>query len=259
MKLKLNYILPILLLAATAIGLSANAQSVREERKLISEGNKLFTERKYSEAAKKYEEALGVNSLSAVSRYNLGLAQIKQVTNPQDTTPKSKSLLDGARKNLESVAALAKEKPGLASKANYNLGNLEYNTKEYKNAIEYYKQALRINPEDESARKNLRIAQKQLQNQDQNKDQNQQDQNKDQQQDQDQNKDQDKNQNQNKDQQQNQDQNKKDERKDNSISQQTANQILQAMDNKENQTRARVNRANKGEKTNGSGGSRKRW
>ena len=174
MKTTLNYIAPLLFMVLSAFSLSVNAQSVREERKLISEGNKLFTERKYAEAAKKYEQALGVNSLSAVSRYNLGLAQIKQVTNPQDTTPKSKSLLDGARKNLGAVASLAKDKPGLASKANYNLGNLEYNTKEYKNAIEYYKQALRINPGDESARKNLRIAQKQMQNQDKNKDQNEQ-------------------------------------------------------------------------------------
>lgn len=235
---------------------SASAQSVRAERKLIMEGNKLFTERKYAEAAKKYEEALGVNSLSAVCRYNLGLAQIKQVTNPQDTTPKSKSLLDDARKNLASVASLAKDKPGLASKANYNLGNLEFNTKEYKNAIEYYKQALRINPEDESARKNLRIAQKQLQDQDQNQDQ---DKNQDQNQDQDKEKDQN-DQNQNKDDQNQKDEKKQQEqKKDNNISSQTANQILQAMDNKENQTRARVNRANKGEKSSNGGSVRKKW
>lgn len=249
----------ILCLIFVSAGVSVSAQSVREERKLISEGNKLFTERKYSEAAKKYEEALGVNSLSAVSRYNLGLAQIKQVTNPQDTTPKSKSLLAGARQNLSSVASLAKDKPGLASKANYNLGNLEFNTKEYKNAINYYKQALRINPDDESARKNLRIAQKQLQNQDENKDNNQ-DQNKDQQEQNNQDK-QDQNQDkqdQNKDQQQNKD-NKQEQNKDNNISQQTANQILQAMDNKESQTRARVNRANKGEKSSNGSSSRKKW
>ncbi|MDE7115144.1 MAG: tetratricopeptide repeat protein [Muribaculaceae bacterium] len=257
MKTMLNYMAPLLFLILSAFSLSASAQSVREERKLISEGNKLFTERKYAEAAKKYEQALCVNSLSAVSRYNLGLAQIKQVTNPQDTTPKSKSLLDGARKNLGAVASLAKDKPGLASKANYNLGNLEYNTKEYKNAIEYYKQALRINPEDESARKNLRIAQKQMQNQDQNQDQNEQ--NKDQNKDQDKNQDKEQNKDQNKDQQNNNKDDKKENDKNNSISQQTANQILQAMDNKENQTRARVNRANKGEKSNASGGSRKKW
>ncbi len=257
--MKSRYIrLSVLLIMAIICnaGFNAFAQSVREERKLIMEGNKLYTERKYAEAAKKYEEALGVNSLSAVSKYNLGLSQIKQVTNPQDTTPKSKTLLEGARRNLSSVAAMAKEKPGLASKANYNLGNLEFNVKEYKNAIEYYKQALRINPEDESARKNLRIAQKQLQNQDQNNNQNQENQNKDQ----DKQNQQDKQKQQDKQDQQNKDQDKqKEEQKDNSISQQAANQILQAMDNKENQTRARVNRANKGEKSANSGSSRRRW
>ncbi len=257
----LKFISPLFLFAIFFSSFNVNAESVRAERKLITEGNKLFTERKFAEAAKKYEEALGVNPSSAVGKYNLGMAQIKQVTNPQDTTPKSTSLLSSARQNLGSVAAMAKEKPGLAAKANYNLGNLEFNTKEYKNAVDYYKQALRIDPNDESARKNLRIAQKQLQNQDQNKD-NKQDQNKDQ--NQDQNKDQ--NQDQNKQDQDKQDQNKdqnkdkKDQQpKEQQINPQTANQILQAMDNKENQTRARVNRANKGEKVNSNGGMRKKW
>lgn len=255
-RLYIRLFYAICMIVVFSIGNPVYAQSVRDERKLISEGNKLYTERKYAEAARKYEEALGVNSLSAVGKYNLGLAQIKQVTNPQDTTPKSKSLLDGARKNLSSVAAMAKDKPGLASKANYNLGNLEFNVKEYKSAIEYYKQALRINPEDESARKNLRIAQKQLQNQD---NQNNQNQNQQQQQQQEQQKDQkDQNkqspENQDKDRRQNQEQ-----QKDNNISQQAANQILQAVDNKENQTRARVNRANKGDKSVNARAGRRRW
>lgn len=242
-----KYISVALVLGSLILGLGASAQSVREERRLISEGNRLFTERKYSEAAKKYEQALGVNSMSAVSRYNLGLAQIRQVSNPQDTTPRSRQLIDGARQNLTSVASLAKDKPGLASKANYNLGNLEFNRKEYKSAIDYYKQALRIDPNDESARKNLRIAQKQLQNQNQNQEQNQ-----DKQENQQEN-------NQNKDQKQNPKDQKQQEQKENNISPQAANQILQAMDNKENQTRARVNRANKGEKSSGSNTGRKKW
>lgn len=248
-----KYISVALVLGSLILGLGASAQSVREERRLISEGNRLFTERKYSEAAKKYEQALGVNSMSAVSRYNLGLAQIRQVSNPQDTTPRSRQLLDGARQNLTSVASLAKDKPGLASKANYNLGNLEFNRKEYKSAIDYYKQALRIDPNDESARKNLRIAQKQLQNQNQNQNQEQnQEQNQDKQENQQEN-------NQNKDQKQNPKDQKQQEQKENNISPQAANQILQAMDNKENQTRARVNRANKGEKSSGSNTGRKKW
>ena len=77
------FLIVTFLIAGTGV---ANAESLRAERKLINEGNKLYMERKFGEAAKKYEEALGVNAQSAVGRYNLGLSQIKQVTNPQDTT-----------------------------------------------------------------------------------------------------------------------------------------------------------------------------
>lgn len=237
--------------------IGANAQSVRNERKAITEGNKLFVERKFKESAEKYQEAIKINEASAVGHYNLGLAQIKQVSNPQDTTPKNKELLDNARKNLNAVASLGMHKPGLASKANYNLGNLAFNSKDFKNAVLYYKQALRINPNDESARKNLRIAQKNLQNQDQDKNQ---DQNKEQNKEENKNQDQqDKNQDQNKDQNQNQDQNKEQNKQQPEINQQAADQILQAVDNKENQTRARVQKASKGDKSVAGGSARRKW
>lgn len=227
---------------------SVSAQSVRQERKLITEGNRLYKERKFKDAASKYEEAVIVNSETVVGRYNLGLAQIKQVVNPQDTTPKNQALLNNARQNLGAVAQMASTKPGLASKANYNLGNLEFNTKDYQKAIDYYKMALRIDPQDEAARKNLRIAQKQLQNQ--NQDKQNQNQNKDKQ---------DQNQDQNKDQNKDQNQDNKDNKEQNKINQQAADQILQANQNKENQTRARVNRATKGDKTTNGGYNRRRW
>ncbi len=226
--------------------------STRKERQFVTKGNKLYTERKFVEAASLYEEALKENPQSASARYNLGLSQIRQVTNPADTTPKTKEILDKARKNLSEVALRSKDRPGIASKANYNLGNLEFNTKEYAKAVDYYKQALRIDPNDDNARKNLRIAQKQLdkQNQDQNQQNKQQEQQQEQQQDkQDQ-----------QNQQQNQNQDRQQQPQDNkNINQQTAERILQAMDNKENQTRAKVNRATKGDKSTATGRSTKRW
>lgn len=252
MTKQIIYILLIALFGAVAQNADA---STRKERSLVSKGNKAYVSHKYVEAASLYEEALKENPQSTSARYNLGLSQIRQVRNPQDTTPKNRQLLDKARKNLSDVASQAKEKPGLASKANYNLGNLEFNSKEYQKAIEYYKQTLRIDPKDENARRNLRIAQKQLDNQNKDKNQNQNQDQKD--------KDKDKK-DQNKD--QNKDQQKQDQKKDQQkqpqeqkINQQTAERILQAMDNKENQTRARVNRASKGDKSRGSGRSTKRW
>lgn len=255
MKLK-QFVFLLLSIIGGCFCFNVNAESTRAERKLISKGNSLYNERRFVEAQSYYEEALKVNSSSAEARYNLGLSQVRQVTNPSDTTGKNKKLLDSARKNFSDVASLAKTKPGLASKANYNLGNVEFNVKDYAKAIEYYKQALRINPNDDKARKNLRIAQKNLQNQ--NQDQNNKNQDQDKQDNNDQNQDKQQNQDQNKDQQ---NQLNKDQKKDeeNDMNQQTASQILQAIDNKEAATRARVNKENSGEKAAAGRTNMRKW
>lgn len=240
----------------------AFAESTRKERRGIMKGNELYKERNFVESQQVYEQVLVENPNSAVARYNLGLSQIRQVSNPADTTAKNKAVIEKARKNFSDVAALAKTKPGLAAKANFNLGNIEFNTKNFDKAIEYYKQALRIDPSDDKARKNLRIAQLNLkkdQNKDKNKNQDKnKDQNKDQNQDKnkDQNKDQNKNQDQNKDKQKQQPQQQPQQQ---NIDQQAAARILQAVDNKESQTRAKVNRANSGKKAGESSRNTKRW
>lgn len=233
---------------------AAHAESVRKERKLIMAGNKSYNAGNYRQALAKYTEALQENASSAVGRYNLGMAQIRLGSNPADTTETAKKMLADGIKNMQTIASMGSEKPKLASMANYNLGNIAFNSEDYGNALNLYKQALRLNPSDNAARRNLRITQLKLQNQDQNQDQNQnqnQDQNKDQEQDQNQNKDQN-DQQQNQQNKQNQQQNRQ-----NQINQQTADQILQAMENKENQTRARV--AGKGDKSGGRGRNVKNW
>ena len=229
-----------ILVAAVATPLSA--QSTRAERRHINTGNRLYEQNKFVDAQREYQAALKANPSSAVATYNLGLSQLRQIKNLKDTTSKNSPLRKEAVSNLSAVANMAASKPGLAAKANYNLGNMEFNSENYKGAIDYYKQSLRIDPSDERARKNLRIAQKKLQQQQQNqqnqdkKDQDKQDQDKkDQQQKQDQK-------------QQKQDQ-KQDQEKQQQISPQTSQQILQAVDNKENAVRARVNKANSGKKS----------
>lgn len=229
-----------------------SAKSTRAERRLVSEGNRLYKDHKYKEAAGMYEDALKENPTSASARYNLGISQIRQVTNPQDTSQTNRQLLDMGIKNLTDVGRQATSHPGIAAKAWYNLGNLEFNVKEYEKAINYYKDALRIDPDDENARRNLRIAQKQLKQQKQQQNQNQ-DQQKENQE-----KEKDKDKQQNNQEQNQQDKQQKQDQKENKINQQTAERILQAVDNKENQTRARVNRASKGEGV-GSGYTNKKW
>ena len=133
----------------------------------------------------------------------------------------------------------------LASYAAYNLGNMAFNSQQWGQSIQYYKEALRRNPDDDNARDNLRLAQlKKSQSQNQDKDKNQ---DKD-------NKEQEKEKEQQKQDQQNQQQKQQKE-----MSQQAASQILQAIDNKESATRARVNKARKGEKSAAAGRNNRRW
>ncbi len=241
-------------IAAVVTPFSASAQSTRTERRHINTGNRLYEQSKFADAQREYQAALKANPSSAVATYNLGLSQLRQIKNLKDTTSQNAGLRKEAVSNLSAVANMAASKPGLAAKANYNLGNMEFNSENYKGAIDYYKQSLRIDPSDERARKNLRIAQKKLQQQQQNQDKKDQDK-----------KDQDKQDQDKKDQQQQQqkqdqqDQQKQDQQKDQQISPQTSQQILQAVDNKENAVRARVNKANSGKKSGEVARSVRRW
>lgn len=252
------FALPLLCLDIHAEKVESN----RKERNAITAGNKLYNDGRYRAAMLKYQEALKMNPNSAVARYNLGLSQIRLGSNPSDTTQTAKDMLKKGCESMEMVSKLGSQKPDLAAKANYNLGNVCFNSEGYPQALDYYKQALRLNPDDAAAKRNLRITQLKMQNQNQDKDKNQ-DQNKDQ--NQDQNKDQNKDQNQNKDQDQNKDQNQDQQQNKNKqqqpqdINQQTADQILKAMENKENQTRARVGNGSQGDKTKGQNRSRKNW
>lgn len=164
---------------------------------------------------------------------------------------------------MQASSKYGASKPVLASRANYNLGNLAFSNEDYQSALGLYKQALRLNPDDNDARRNLRITQLKLQNQNQDKDKD-----KNQKQNQDQNKDQDKDQNKDKDKDQNKDQNKEDkqdkqnqpQQNNSGMSPEAAKQILQAMENKENQTRNRlVNQQQNGKPGSPSRAGRKNW
>ncbi len=243
----------ISLLSLAIAALPAYAESTRKERRLISEGNRLYKEGKFKEASKQYQMAVAVNPQSPEARFNLALSHLKLAAQPGVDEKQREQLMKSGTEGMSAIAGVGASNPKLASYAAYNLGNVAFNAQQYPEAIQCYKQALRFNPDDDTARRNLRIAQKKLQ--DQNKDKNK-DQNKDQNKDKD-NKDKDQN-NQNKDQNQNKDKNEN-QQKDNSMSNNTAEQILKAMENKENATRTRVNAAGQGKEAAGKNGGRKNW
>ena len=184
----------------------------KQERVCLRQGNKLYEKKRYAEAEVEYRKALQANPSSEKAQFNLATALMRQGSVTAKSDDKNNPM-NQAEQLLTNLAKGAQDKL-LRGKACYDLGNIAYGRQQYDQAVEFYKHALRCNPDDDQARQNLRLAQLKKQQQDKNKDnkdQNQ-DQNKDQNQDKDQNKDQDKqNQDQNKDQQnqdkQNQDQN----------------------------------------------------
>ena len=203
------------------------------DRKEVRSGNRAYKEGDMERAEIDYRRALAEDSTSVFARYNLGNALYKR-QNSEEAGKIVKPIIDSLyNTNLKSATF-------------HNLGNYALDGKKYREAIEYYKDALRLNPGDYQTKSNLAYAQKMLkdeegggggdQNQDQDKDQDKNDQNQDKN---DQN--QDKN-----DQNQDQGQNNQDQNNQNqpppAITPQDAQQMLQAIQNKENETQEKVNR-----------------
>ncbi len=225
-------------------------ESTKKERNFMNEGTALYSKQRYAEAEVSYNKALGENPDNKVAKFNLASAYIKQ--RGEDADSKGDSLMSRANGMLAELSAASE--PEIAHAAFYDRGNLSYKGEDYASAVEHFKNALRRDPADNAARENLRLAQLKLQQQQQNQDKNQdknqdqQDQNKDQQQDK---KDQQQDQNQNKDQQDQQNQDKKDlpqkpQQQNGGLSDANAQQILKAMEDKENATRQKLEKMKQG-------------
>ncbi len=210
------------------------SESYKDERNAIRRGNKLFEAEKYHQALEAYDKALQVNEGSIRGRYNKAVALLQlQSDDNKGTENDPRALAADIFANL--IDDAKKYDKEIAEKSYYNLGNMSFNDEQYDRSIAMYKSSLRLNPDNQQARENLRLAQlkkqEQEQNQDQQDNQDKQD-NKDQQQQQ---------------QQQQQDQQQQDQQQQQQQPQpqeqpmtQSAQQILQSMQNKENATRRKV-------------------
>ncbi|MDO5569892.1 MAG: tetratricopeptide repeat protein [Bacteroidales bacterium] len=227
------------------ISLIFSAFSQKAERQNIRKGNKQYNKENYTQAEIDYRKSQEVNPNSPQAAFNLGNALYKQ------------QKYEDAIKQY-GISAQNTQDKSVVSETLHNAGNIFMSQQQYDKAIEYYKQSLRQNPSDNETRYNLALAQKLLQNQQQQQDQNKdkdkedqeqnknkekQDQNKDQQQNQDQKQDQDK-QDQNKDQNQDQQQEQQQQpQQSDQISKETAEQILNALNQDEKGVQEKVKKA----------------
>ena len=154
-----------------------NETFAQSERKYARDGNKNYSDSLFTKAEVNYRKALAKSPSFEESKFNLSNSLFRQ------------NRFDEAELVLNDIINHSSDSL-LKSEAYYNLGNNFLQQQKLEEAIDSYKNCLRIKPDDEQARYNLSKS-LDLLNQNQNQDQNQ-DQDQDQNQDQDQDQDQDK-------------------------------------------------------------------
>ena len=131
-------ILTVLLIAAH----SASAQSVRS---LVNSGNELYDKKQFSDAEAEYRKSLEKEKDRVEGSFNLGNAVHKQ------------QRFDEAIQQYHQAMGKTDDK-NLRSQLYYNMGNSYFEANQYQESINAYKNALKLNPNDEDAKYNLAYA-----------------------------------------------------------------------------------------------------
>jgi Ca-activated chloride channel family protein len=163
---------PIFVLVILTLSLLVAACSPSAE-KLNKEGNSAYSKQAYEEALSAYQFAQIESPELAEPYYNAANSLYRQ------------GMYAEALEQLNQALSFTKEET-LAENSFYNLGNSSFSTQEWETAVEAYKEALLLNPDDLDAKYNLELALLQMQQQEQQEEQEQeQEQNQDQEQSQD--------------------------------------------------------------------------
>lgn len=215
--------------------LMAAVVSAQSTHKNLRQGDKDYKSGNYSLAEDNYRKAW-IEKQNDKGGFNLGNSIYQQ----QDR-------YEEAIKQYEALANASKD-PALKSKALYNLGNAHYQQQEFDKSIDAYKNALRLNMQDEDIRKNLMLAMQKLQQQEQ---QQQQQQQKDEQDKEENNEDQQQEQQQQQDQQQPQDQQEpkqQEQEQPRDLSKEEAEQLLKIIEQEEQKVQEKLRKASSSKK-----------
>ncbi len=158
-KTKPFFVIAILALSVLVAACSSSAE------KLNQDGNQAFTEQAYLDALEAYQTAQIESPELAEPYYNAANTYYRQGQYAQ------------ALEQLQQALQYANEE-SLAENSLFNLGNNFFSTQDLETAIEAYKGALLLNPQDQDAKYNLELA---LQQQEQQQEQEQQEQSQDEQ------------------------------------------------------------------------------
>lgn len=141
-----------LLVGFAALGLAAPARAA-DVASRNNEGNTKYEQKKYDEALRLYTDAQAIKPSAPELHYNIGNVLFR------------KGELDKAVE--EYLRAQAGADPRLRQAATYNRGNALLQQGKAQDAVNAYVQALRLDPADKDAKRNLELALKLLQQQQQ--------------------------------------------------------------------------------------------
>lgn len=203
----------------------ALAAAGQADKRDVRAGNRKFRKGEFKEAEIDYRKAVLKDSTSMKAQYNLASSLYRQ----ED--------YEGAGKALSAIAP-----EGAPASCHFNSGDVALKRKDYAAAVQAFRNALLLDPDDLDAKENYIYAKKMLQNQqEQQNGGGGQDENQDRNQDQDKNQDrQDQNQQGNQDKQDNGDGQQGQQQPQTGISPQQAQQMLKAVQAKEDETRSKV-------------------
>lgn len=180
----------IILNLLSVLCLAAFAQ---KENHYIRSGNSAYRDADFEKAEMEYRRALEINPDCYAAQINLGNALYNQADTAKHDQAADSAKYESAARAYRQAAKMMDERhsndPIKYAKAKYNEGNCYKQLSQIPEAIDAYKDALRKNPKDEEARRNLAMLlrqqaqpqsqqqqQQQQQDQDQEKEQEQQEQ-----------------------------------------------------------------------------------
>lgn len=134
---------------ATCLVFSVSSAAAVSLYGALDKGKQLYDQEKYDKALETFLDAQIDHPENPKLKFNIASAQYK-MNNYED-----------AVKGFMDVVTTAQDAQ-LEEQALYNIGNAKYRQGKLQEAVEYYKKALEINPEDEQARKNLEFVREEI-------------------------------------------------------------------------------------------------
>ena len=145
----------LLIVMVCLAAVSEAAAQRMPERRSVRRGNRHYAHERFEEAVGQYERALEAAPECFEARYDLGNALYRA------------GRYDGAEQAMRAAAADTLRSDDERAEAFFNLGDAQFRQEKYREALESYKQSLRLNPADAEAKYNYAYTKRLLEQQEQ--------------------------------------------------------------------------------------------